>query len=102
MDRDRALRFWRPRRLCTCFPPDVEEGQTLWDHNTRWLLRNWYGVCVETLGISGIGLRVQFIDVEVFFLLPQCQRNGCHLACQREAHHRAKRRCSSLLTVLYH
>src|SRR5215472_5441104 len=33
------------------------------------------------------GLRVQFIDVEVFSLLPQCQRNGCNLACQREAHH---------------
>ena len=33
------------------------------------------------------GLRVQFIDVEVFSLLPQCQRNGRNLACQREAHH---------------
>ena len=33
------------------------------------------------------GLRVQFIDVEVFSLLPQCQRNGCNLARQREAHH---------------
>src|SRR5215472_15519012 len=33
------------------------------------------------------GLRVQFIDVEVFSLLPQCQRNGCNLACQGEAHH---------------
>jgi hypothetical protein len=33
------------------------------------------------------GLRVQFIDVEVFSLLPQCQRNGCNLACQRETHH---------------
>jgi hypothetical protein len=27
------------------------------------------------------GLRVQFMDVEVFSLLPQCQRNGCNLAC---------------------
>src|SRR5262249_48310057 len=33
------------------------------------------------------GLRVQFIDVEIFSLLPQCQRNGCNLACQGEAHH---------------
>ena len=33
------------------------------------------------------GLRVQFVDVEVFSLLPQCQRNGCNLACQREAYH---------------
>ena len=33
------------------------------------------------------GLRVQFVDVEVFSLLPQCQRNSCNLACQREAHH---------------
>jgi hypothetical protein len=33
------------------------------------------------------GLRVQFINVEVFSLLPQCQRNGCNLACQREACH---------------
>ena len=33
------------------------------------------------------GLRVQFMDVEVFSLLPQGQRNGCNLACQREAHH---------------
>ena len=27
------------------------------------------------------GLRVQFVDVEVFSLLPQCQRNRCNLAC---------------------
>jgi hypothetical protein len=27
------------------------------------------------------------MDVEVFSLLPQGQRNGCNLACQREAHH---------------
>jgi hypothetical protein len=27
------------------------------------------------------------MDIEVFSLLPQCQRNGCNLACQREAHH---------------
>src|SRR5262245_1605470 len=33
------------------------------------------------------GLRVQFVDVEVFSLLPQCQRNGCKLAGQSEAHH---------------
>ena len=26
------------------------------------------------------GLRVQFINVEVFSFLPQCQRNGCNLA----------------------
>jgi hypothetical protein len=26
------------------------------------------------------------MDVEVFSLLPQCQRNGCNLARQREAH----------------
>jgi len=34
------------------------------------------------------GLRFQFLNVEVFSLLPQSQRNGCNLACQREAHHR--------------
>ena len=33
------------------------------------------------------GLRLQFLDVEVFSFLPQCQRNGCDLACQGEAHH---------------
>src|SRR6201997_1277593 len=33
------------------------------------------------------GLRVHFVDVEVFSLLPQCQRNGCNLACQRESYH---------------
>ena len=33
------------------------------------------------------GLQVQFLDVEVFSLLPQCQRNSCNLACQGEAHH---------------
>jgi len=33
------------------------------------------------------GLRVQFVDIEVFSLLPQSQRNGCNLACQGEAHH---------------
>jgi len=27
------------------------------------------------------------MDIEVFSLLPQGQRNGCNLACQREAHH---------------
>src|SRR6266576_903022 len=32
-------------------------------------------------------LRVQFVDVEVFSLLPQSQRNGCNLACQLKAHH---------------
>src|SRR5499427_8036761 len=33
------------------------------------------------------GLRFQFLDVEVFSLLPQCQRNGRDLACQGETHH---------------
>ena len=33
------------------------------------------------------GLRLQFFDVEVFSLLPQGQRNGCNLACQRETYH---------------
>ena len=33
------------------------------------------------------GLRFQFLDVEVFSLLPQSQRNGCNLARQRETHH---------------
>jgi len=33
------------------------------------------------------GLRLQFLDVEVFSFLPQCQRNGSDLACQGEAHH---------------
>src|SRR5262252_5291243 len=33
------------------------------------------------------GLRFQFVDVEVFSLLPQGQRNGCDLACQGETHH---------------
>src|SRR5271167_2821833 len=32
-------------------------------------------------------LRLQFLSVEVFSLLPQSQRNGCNLACQRETHH---------------
>src|SRR5215468_9700096 len=32
------------------------------------------------------GLRVQFMDVEVFSLLPQSEGNGCNLACQGEAH----------------
>src|SRR5262249_33623831 len=29
----------------------------------------------------------QFMDVEVFSLLPQCKGNGCNLACQGEAGH---------------
>ena len=33
------------------------------------------------------GLRFQFFCVEVFSLLPKCQRNGCNLARQRETRH---------------
>src|SRR5262249_59703012 len=33
------------------------------------------------------GWRVQFMEVEVFSLLPQCQGNGGNLACQGEAGH---------------
>ena len=33
------------------------------------------------------GLRFQFFGVEVFSLLPKCQRNGCDLARQREPRH---------------
>src|ERR1022692_1089515 len=33
------------------------------------------------------GLRFQFVSVEVFSLLPECQRNGCDLTRQGETHH---------------
>src|SRR5439155_17095373 len=33
------------------------------------------------------GLRLQLRNVEIFPLLPYSQRNGCNLACQREACH---------------
>src|ERR1700747_2390602 len=33
------------------------------------------------------GLRVQFVDVEVFSLFPHGHGNGCNLARQREAYH---------------
>src|SRR5207245_9793612 len=33
------------------------------------------------------GLRLQFRNVEILTLLPSSQRNGCILACQREACH---------------